>query len=558
MKKAAIYMRVSTAHQEEEQTIGNQKMEIMERIEKDTEVSLIPDYAYKDEGWSGAIIERPDLDRMRSDAREGKFEVLYVYDRGRLSRKFVHQEIILEELRKCGIECISLHDINGQTTEEVLMGSVMGIFHEYERVKITERMRIGKVRKVRENKKLLGYNPKYGYDYFPRIKTGPDARDGFFEINEQQAKVVKQVFEWITAGVSKHEVKRKLFNMGIAPPKGKRDQWSGGTLDRMVRDTTYMGDHYYNKSESVPTKNPRNPEQKYRKVTKGSRKNRPKEEWFHVAVPAIVTPDLFHKVQVQLEKNKRTNTRNNSVNNYLVAGLIECTCGKARTGDPVSNGSSYYRCTDRLSKYPLERECHEHGINVPVFDALVWQNIKELLLNPQLVMEQAKRRQNASPLQSQLNTLHDKLKKLNDEQRRYDKAYGQGVMSERRYKDVMYELNQKREATVSEISALEDEMTNQKPITVEQYFDATVKRVDNLNFTEKKAIIKQVITKIVATKQEVKVWGRIPLLAKPENGTINNNENSIFATHLLNERKVGLDVSNRYCRVAECWEVDAV
>lgn len=45
------------------------------------------------------------------------------------------------------------------------MGSVMGIFHEYERVKITERMRLGKVRKVRENKKLLGYQPKYGYDY---------------------------------------------------------------------------------------------------------------------------------------------------------------------------------------------------------------------------------------------------------------------------------------------------------------------------------------------------------------------------------------------------------
>ena len=107
---------------------------------------------------------------------------------------------------------------------------------------------------------------------------------------------------------------------------------------------------------------------------------------------------------MQLEKNKRTNTRNNSVNQYLVAGLIECVCGKARTGDPVSNGSLYYRCTDRLSKYPLERECHENGINVPVFDSLVWQNIKELLLNPQLVVAQAQRRQAASPLQNQLDT----------------------------------------------------------------------------------------------------------------------------------------------------------
>ncbi len=554
MKKAAIYMRVSTAHQEEEQTIDNQEMEILERVKKDTDVVLIADYEYKDEGWSGAIIERPDLDRMRADAREGKFEVLYVYDRGRLSRKFVHQEIILEELRECGIECISLHDINGQTTEEVLMGSVMGIFHEYERVKITERMRIGKVRKVRENKKLLGYQPKYGYDYYRRIKAGPDARDGYFEINKQQAKVVKQIFEWIAAGVSKHEVKRKLFKMGVPPPKGKRDQWSGGTLDRMVTDTTYIGDHYYNKSESVPTKNPRNPEQKYRKITKGSRKRRPKEEWLHVAVPAIVSRDLYNKVQVQLEKNKRVNTRNNSVNNYLVAGLVECVCGKARTGDPVSNGSKYYRCTDRLSKYPLARECHEAGINVPVFDSLVWNNVKELLLNPNLVVEQAKRRQATSPLQSQLKSLHTKLKKQEDEQRRYDKAYGQGVMSERRYKDVMYELNQKREATVAEISALEDEMTNQKPISVEQYFDETIKRVGNLSFTEKKAIIKRVVTKIVATKQEVKVWGRIPLLATPENETINNNENSIFANHLLNERKVGLNVSNWHCWFAQCGQ----
>jgi site-specific DNA recombinase len=558
MKRAAIYMRVSTAHQEEEQTIGNQKMEILERVEKDTDVTLITDYEYKDEGWSGAIIERPDLDRMRSDAREGKFDVLYVYDRGRLSRKFVHQEIILEELRECGIECMSLHDINGQTTEEVLMGSVMGIFHEYERVKITERMRIGKVRKVRENKKLLGYQPKYGYDYFPRIKTGPDARDGYFEINEQQAKIVKQIFEWIAAGVSKHEVKRKLFKMGIPPPKGKRDQWSGGTLDRMVRDSTYIGDHYYNKSESVPTKNPRNPEQKYRKITKGSRKRRPKEEWFHVAVPAIINPELFQKVQVQLEKNKRINTRNNSVNNYLVAGLVECTCGKARTGDPVSNGSSYYRCTDRLSKYPLPRECFEHSINAPVFDALIWRNIKELLLNPNLVVEQAKRRQATSPLQSQLETLQNTLKKQEDEQYRYDKAYGQGVMSERRYKDVMYELNEKRETVISEISALEDEMTNQKPVTVEQYFDGTVKRVENLSFTEKKEIIRKVITKIIATKQEVKIWGRIPLLATPDGGTINGNGNSLFATHLENEERTDLNVNHSHRGVTERREINPV
>jgi hypothetical protein len=131
-------------------------------------------------------------------------------------------------------------------------------------------------------------------------------------------------------------------------------------------------------------------------------------------------------------------------------------------------------------------------------------------------------------------------------------------MSERRYKDVMYELNEKYGAVVAEISAVEDEMTNQKPITVEQYVDGIVNRVENLSFTEKKAIIKRVITKIVATKQENKIWGRIPLLATPESGDINNHENSLFANHLSNDGKVGLNVSNWNCGIAQRWQINAV
>src|SRR6185437_10321925 len=238
MMRAALYARVSTANQEEEQNIQAQLSEIKKRIKEDGNL-LLPECIYQDDGWTGTILERPDLDKMRSDAREHKFEVLYSYDRGRVSRKFVHQEIILEELRECGVEFISLHDINGESKEEILMGSVMGVFHEYERLKITERMRLGKIRKVKENKKLLGYNPKYGYDYHHRIKTGANARDGHFTVNAMQAAAVKQMFIWIDEGYSKHEVRRMLFETGVTPPKGKRDMWSGGTLDRLLHDTTY-------------------------------------------------------------------------------------------------------------------------------------------------------------------------------------------------------------------------------------------------------------------------------------------------------------------------------
>ena len=573
MKKAAIYMRVSTAQQEEEQTIQSQEMELLARIKQDEgEVLLLPDCIYKDEGWSGAIIERPDLDRMRSDARDKKFDVLYSYDRGRVSRKFLHQEIILEELRECGIEYISLHDINGQSSEEVMMGSVMGIFHEYERVKITERMRLGKVRKVRENKKLLGYQPKYGYDYHLRIKSGADARDGYFSVNKAQAKVVKQIFTWIASGMSKHEVKRQLFEQGISPPKGKREQWSGGTLDRMVTDTTYKGIHYYNKSESVPTKNPQNPEKKYRKVIKGSRKRRPMEEWLSVEVPAIVSPELFDKVQVQLALHKRVNARNNSKNQYLIAGLVNCVCGKARTGDPANKGNLYYRCTDRLSKYPLSRECFEQGINAPVFDALVWNNIKALLSDPSLVIKQAERWQkSSSPLESQLVALKKRHKGLDEEERRYTKAYGQGVMSERLYKDSFHETNTKRAAIVSEMSGIEAELVNKPVIPVEQLVDGVLKLVESLDFTDKKSIMRKLVTKIQATKQEITIWGRIPIPATEQVGYYANDSNGYFtkqlhetnfsdqlSNNLSKDRKVGLNAINRDCRVAERWQVDFI
>lgn len=517
MKKAAMYMRVSTARQEEDQTIKSQEMELVRRIKEAGNV-LLPECVYKDDGWSGAIIERPDLDRMRSDAREHKFEILYTYDRGRISRKFVHQEIVLDELRTFGIEYVSLHDINGKSTEETLMGSVMGIFHEYERVKIAERMRLGKARKVRENKKLLGYQPKYGYDYHRRIKAGPEARDGFFTINQAQAAVVKMIYGWVADGASKHEVRKRLFKQGVPPPRGMRDQWGASTIDRLLRDTTYMGDHFYNKSESVPTKNPQNPDQKYRKVVKGSRIVRPKEDWCLIKVPAIVSAELFHAVQVKLALNKRLNTRNNFKNEYLVKGLIECPCGKARTGDPA-NGSLYYRCTDRLSKFPEPRTCHEPGINATVLDDLVWRNVKELLLQPDLVAYQAQRWQKeASPHKKQLSELESTLKGLDDEERRYAKAYGKAVMSERMYKENMHEVNAKRESIMSEASGLRDTIMNKPTLPLEKLVDGVVKLVASLDFTDKNLIIRKLVTKIVATKKEVTIWGQIPLLGTGQVG----------------------------------------
>ncbi|USN96471.1 MAG: recombinase family protein [Candidatus Nomurabacteria bacterium] len=520
MKRAAVYVRVSTANQEDEETIENQLMELKERIKNDGAL-LLPECIYSDNGWTGTLLERPDLDRLRSDAKEGAFDLLYYYDRGRIARKFVYQEVVLDELQESGIECISLHDINGTTPEEILMGSVMGVFHEYERIKITERMRLGKMRKVRENGKLLGYNACYGYDYHHRIKGGPDERDGYFSINEQEAEVVRQVFKWVADGVSLREVIRRLHALGIPPKKQKRTTWTKGPIARMLTNTTYIGKHFYNKSEAVETKSPKDPNKRYRRIKKSSRKVRPKEEWLEVKVDPIISKELFERVQQQMVANLKFSHRNNKKNEYLLTGLISCSCGKPRTGDPTAKGHLYYRCTDRLSRFPLPRECFAGGVNVVVLDTMVWSQIKELVSNPKLVRRQAERwlaDSTSSAATQQAQETLEQLTRLDEEEKRYVKAFGMNYLSERLYKEQMDELYSKRAALQAKMNDAKEQMAQQPMLTVEQMVDGVQVLLESLDFTDKKAIIRRLVTKVKATQEEAIIWGQLPIFTKAEVG----------------------------------------
>lgn len=520
MKKVAVYVRVSTAGQEDEETIDNQVSELKKRVKLDGH-QLHEQFIYKDDGWTGTLLERPDLDRLRSDAKAKMFDLLYFYDRGRIARKFVYQEVVLDELQSLGIDCISLHDINGSTPEEMLMGSVMGIFHEYERVKITERMRLGKMHKVRENKKLLGYNPPYGYDYLPRIKGGENARDGRFVINKQEAEAVRKIFGWVAEGTSLREVIRKLQEEGIPPKKQKRDTWTKGPVVRLLQNTTYIGEHYYNKSEAIVTQNPKNPAQKYRRIKKTGRRVRPKEEWLPIKTPKIIDKDLFEKVQKQLELNVKFKHRNNKRNNYLLTGILECECGKPRTGDPGCNGNLYYRCTDRLTRFPMPRICYSGGVNAQIADTVVWGNLEQLLTNPKLIKQQADRwlnTKNVSPAKSELIDSEERIKKLDEEEKRYIKAYGTGYMSERLFKQQIEELTTKRSDLQIQAQKAKTDLAKLPTLSRDELVVGVKEMLGNLDFTDRKDIIRRIVTNIKATQEKIIIWGQLPVQAKLEVG----------------------------------------
>jgi site-specific DNA recombinase len=415
MKKAGFYVRVSTGRQEKEATAESQIDELEREIAKDGNI-LLPNHRYIDDGWTGELLIRPEIDKMRDAAKNGDFDILYVYDRGRIARDFVYQEIVIGELGDLGIEFKSLHDINAANPEEKVLQSMQGVFHEYERIKIAERMRRGKLYKTRKGE-LLGYNAPYGYSYIPKSGT----ENGYFVINEEEAEVVRKIFNWI--GNESYTIRRvikKLYEEEIPPQKGKKEYWVKSVIDRLVRNRTYIGEHHYNKTEAVIPKKTLT-DNKYKKVKRCSRKMKPKEEWIECKVPAIIDEALFNKVQTQLEENSKFANRNKR-HDYLLNGLIKCNCGMNRVGQP-SGTQFYYRCSERIYKYPLKPACQEKGINADVLDAVVWERISKMLTSKQELKKQAKRwlcsKEKTTDNQGDIEKIMAGLTSLDTEEERY-------------------------------------------------------------------------------------------------------------------------------------------
>ena len=164
MKRIAIAARVSTNRQEKEATIESQIAEL-EFWASENDCVIVERYI--DDGWSGEILARPELDRLRDDASKGIWESVVFVDRDRLARKLSLQELVIDELVEKDVEIIFLNEPLADNPEGRIMQQIKGVFAEYERAKIAERMRRGKIHNANEGKLVTG-TPPYGYKYFPK------------------------------------------------------------------------------------------------------------------------------------------------------------------------------------------------------------------------------------------------------------------------------------------------------------------------------------------------------------------------------------------------------
>jgi site-specific DNA recombinase len=187
--KPAIYARVSTLKQELEQTIESQ-LELLREYVKNESLELDEKHVYVDEGYSGTKLERPGLDALRDAAADGEFQKVIIYSPDRLARRYAYQVIVIEELNKCGCEVVFLQKPITDDPEENLLIQMQGIIAEYERTKILERTRRGRLFKARHGNFLNWSSPPYGYRYQPTSGGQP----GYAVVHEEEAELVKQIF----------------------------------------------------------------------------------------------------------------------------------------------------------------------------------------------------------------------------------------------------------------------------------------------------------------------------------------------------------------------------
>ena len=466
---------------------------------------------YKDEGWSGSLLARPELDRLRDDASKKLFGIVLVNDVDRLARDVSHLGIVKRDLEKCGTQVVFRKLPAEKSPTYNLMVNILGSFAEFERELIIDRTRRGRRHKVEVRQQFLGSNAPFGYRYVQKDKSS--GKEGYLELIPEEAAAVRQMFAWVDKeGLSARKVVKRLTEMQIPPRKGG-DHWGKSSVLRILRTETYAGVWHYNKFEGCEPKNP-NRTGKYRRSFKSSLRKRDKSEWIPVVLPdnlKIIERDHWERVQSQLDRNITFSPRN-AKHEYLLKGLVKCGgCGARYVGDP-NHGTYYYRCFARCKKLLALRETF--------IDSTVWEAIKEAMLNPTMILDQlaalyGHRKKDADNQDTEQQEIEAMLIGVDKEEERILEAYRMNILSPEQLGREMEKLSARRVPLEARKARLtEKAQTVEFPAikrSLADYCKIAAQRLITFNDEERKQFLRLLIDEIVYEGSQVRIRGVIPI-----------------------------------------------
>ncbi len=365
----AIYARVSTVRQfEKDLSIPDQIKQMRDWSEQN---GYVVSKEYIEKGASGTDDRRPAFQELIAEAcqKPSPYEAVIVHSLSRFYRDSLEFALYERKLNQCGVKLISITQQTSDDPSGEMARKIFSIFDEYQSKENGKHT----LRAMRENARQGYWNgsrPPFGYT----TEAAPISKDKVKKrlvIDESEARIVRQIFEWYLrgdggAGSGAKFIATELNRLGLTH---RGTQWTRGRVHEVLSNVTYTGNFYFNR------------------MCNKTGEKKPESEWIHMAVPVIIASETFETVQVR-KASRSADVVNPAIvgSKTLLTGIAKCgLCGAGMTLMTGKGGKyRYYKCATRTCKG--NHLCENPAVPMDKLDNAILNLLAEQVFTPERVM----------------------------------------------------------------------------------------------------------------------------------------------------------------------------
>lgn len=467
--QTAIYLRVSTEEQARDGFSIHAQKDKLTKYAESNDWNIV-DY-YIDDGISGKnLTERPEVSRLIEDVKKGRIKNVLIYKLDRLTRSVKDLIYLIELFDKNNCTFNSQTEkIDTSNAVGRMFVKIIGIFAEFERENLAERVTFGYEQKTKEGN-YTNCNGVFGYDYI--------VGKGILKVNKSEAGYVSKIYNWYLEGDSMLKITKKLKDLNVPTKRG--GHWNQSTIYSILTNPLYIGNVRY----GVGRKN----------GFEVSGKN----------IVPIISLELFNKVSNLMKKRKKFQTRKYSSDDTYYFKVLRCSlCGRwYHARQQLQSGKKYitYQCNGHNNK-----ACNAPGFShIKMENAFLnyLDNIKDLEFDKSILKkEKINTNNNTLELQEQINKLSDKKKETL-------KLFTAAEIDYETFNEIKNVIDEKLEILTNELNRFNKE-NNQEDLTNVEIIKEIIVNLKNnfiyLDNHEKKMFLERFVKEIKVKKENGKV-----------------------------------------------------
>lgn len=507
MKRAAIYVRVSTVRQaERDLSLPDQIAQCRSWCEhRDYDVVEV----FSEPGASALDEDRPVFQEMIFKAKRADkpFDIVVVHSLSRFSRDTVHAGFYTRELQKAGVDLVSITQDFGQDGSGEFIRKILHAFDEHQSRETAKHVH----RSMCENARQGFWNgsaPPYGYRLAIQERRGNKDKKVLVP-DEAEARVVRLIFD-LASGASGRPmgVKNIALHLNERGINRRDHRWATGSVYVILTTSTYHGIHYFNRRDSR------------------KRASRPPSQWIAMEVPPIVDPKMFDAVQgILQERNPKRMPPRVANGPTLLAGIARCgCCGSALIQNTGKSGAyRYYCCSRRLKQGAFD--CKGIRMRMDSLDDTVMTQVAARVLDPVHLRDllegylkssttrTEEAQQNLTKLRQQHKEAEAALMRLLDLVEKGLMDAGDPSLRER-----LVGLRLQRDELSRELSDLQKRLTQGEPTLTPERIEALGLLLHDKLFSGsgeiRQAYARLLLSEVSVTKTEIRISGSKSILAR--------------------------------------------